>query len=445
MNKKINARTILIERILELAVAVISIATLSLSYAKYTYIGKTYHLRGLKLLTGATICKGTVTVAPAAATWIFLIAMIVVILTVLLSFLKFKPILLAEIRTVAACVGIFASFKMLTGMANIINGAKSVSATKVVVVGVLVSVLLLILGLRELRDHKVLCALDFMVMPGMIYLLINNYIPMFGIYIAFKKVDYSVGLWRSDWIGLTNFKYLFATQDAFIITRNTLLYNAVFIVLGILTGMIAGICLAEVWQKFAQRFYQTFILLPQLISMVIVAYIVYGFFSNATGFVPNLLHTNINYYATPKVWPFILTFVFIWKQLGYNAIIFLSSIVGIDRSLYEAARVDGATKWQQITKITLPQLRPTVITLFMLQVGRVFYSDFGLFYQVPLDAGTLYNVTQTVDTYVFRALLVNNNISLASAASTYQSICGFILVFAVNMIMRKVDRENAMF
>ena len=134
-----------------------------------------------------------------------------------------------------------------------------------------------------------------------------------------------------------------------------------------------------------------------------------------------------------------------WKQLGYNAIIFLSSIIGINRSLYEAASIDGASKFQQITKITIPQLRPTIITLFIMQTGRIFYSDFGLFYQVPLDSGTLYSVTNTVDTYVYRALLVSNNISTSSAASTYQSICGFIVVMLVNLIIRKYDRESAMF
>ena len=153
----------------------------------------------------------------------------------------------------------------------------------------------------------------------------------------------------------------------------------------------------------------------------------------------------MNFYAEKKYWPFILIFINIWKQLGYNGIVFLSSIIGIDYGLYEAARVDGATKWEQIRSITLPQLKPTIMTLFLLQVGRIFYSDFGLFYQVPLNAGALLDVTNTIDTYVYRALMVNNNISIASAASTYQAIVGFVLVLAVNMIVRKVDRENAMF
>lgn len=154
---------------------------------------------------------------------------------------------------------------------------------------------------------------------------------------------------------------------------------------------------------------------------------------------------EINFYATKKYWPFILIFVNVWKQLGYNGIIFLSSIVGIDRSIYEASRVDGASKWKQIRYITIPLLKPTVITLGLLQVGRIFYSDFGLFYQVPLDSGALYSVTNTIDTYVYRCLMVLNNISTASAASTYQAVVGFIIVFAVNMIVRKLDKENALF
>ncbi|MBQ9063842.1 MAG: sugar ABC transporter permease [Blautia sp.] len=284
-----------------------------------------------------------------------------------------------------------------------------------------------------------------MIMPGFLYFIINNYIPMFGIYIAFKKVDYSKGLWGSDWVGLDNFKYLFSTTDAFIITRNTILYNVAFIVLGLVSGIIVGICLAEVYSKLLQKTYQTVILLPQLISFVIVSYIVYALLSNETGLITKLIGGSINFYSEKKYWPFILIFINVWKQLGYNGIVFLSSIVGIDYSMYEAARVDGATKWQQIRSITIPQLKPTIMTLFLLQVGRIFYSDFGLFYQVPLNAGALMDVTNTIDTYVYRALMVNNNISTASAASTYQAVVGFILVLTVNLIVRKVDKENAMF
>lgn len=262
---------------------------------------------------------------------------------------------------------------------------------------------------------NVVSALDFMALPGMLYFIINNYIPMLGIVIAFKKVDYSVGIFKSPWAGMDNFKQLFATStgsfldsDAFLITKNTLLYNIAFIVLGIVTGVIAGICLADIFSRFWQKFFQTSILLPQLISYVIVAYIVYAFFSNDAGLVNHMLGegNEINFYAKTVYWPFILIFIYIWKMVGYNAIIFLSSIVGIDHSIYEAARVDGASKFEQIRFITLPLLKPTVMTLFMLNVGRIMYSDFGLF---------------------------------------YQAVIGFILVLTVNAITRKTDKENALF
>ncbi len=431
-------------QLLLILLGVVAIAGLFAPYGHYKYQTHTYNVKGFFFLTGGKICGGTVTVPASLVIWVYTIAMAAIIVAALIA-IKAKPVICAEIQTIAAAFGIGASFYTLSCMSKMISDAKGVGVSAGAAIGLVASVLLVILGIIKLKGYKVLCTLDIMIIPGMIYLLINNYIPMFGIYIAFKKVDYSKGLWASDWVGLKNFSYLFSTKDAFIITRNTLLYNAAFITLGIITGIIVGICLAELLKKFFQKLYQTLILLPQLISMVIVAYIVYGFLSNETGLITKLMNGNINFYATPKVWPFILILVYVWKQLGYNAIIFLSSIVGIDAGLYEAARMDGATKWQQITKITLPQLKPTIITLFMLQVGRIFYSDFGLFYQVPLDSGALYNVTNTVDTYVYRALLVNNNISAASAASTYQAIVGFAIVFVVNMIVRKVDRESAMF
>ncbi|MCF0132794.1 MAG: sugar ABC transporter permease [Blautia sp.] len=301
---------------------------------------------------------------------------------------------------------------------------------------------------------SVLSTLDFMAIPGMLYFVINNYIPMLGIVIAFKKIDYRVGIMNSPWNGLDNFKQLFATStgsffgsDAWLITKNTMLYNLAFIVLGTVVGVLVGICLAELISKGLQKFFQTSILLPQLISYVIVAYIVYALLSNDAGLINHALGEgkSINFYAQPKWWPFILIFIYIWKMVGYNAIIFLSSIVGIDHSIYEAAKVDGATKMQQITKITLPLLKPTVITLFMLNIGRIMYSDFGLFYQVPMDSGALYSATNTIDTYVYRCLMTLNNISTSSAACTYQAIIGFILVLTVNAIVRRKDKENALF
>jgi putative aldouronate transport system permease protein len=290
--------------------------------------------------------------------------------------------------------------------------------------------------------------LDLFVLPGMLYLLINNYFPMAGIFIAFKKVDYAKGVFRSDWIGLKNFEYLFSTRDAFVITRNTLLYNVVFIVLGTVLGLLVGIFLAEIISKTFQKIYQTVILLPQLFSIIIVAYIVLAFLSNEAGFVNKAIlgpEREINFYASPAYWPFLLTLVYLWKGLGYNSIIYLSAIVSVDRNLYEAATIDGVGRFKQVFYVTIPSIKPTIMTLVLISVGRIFYSDFGLFYQVPMNSGQLFNVTNTIDTYVYRSLLMLNNIGMASAAATFQAVTGFVVIVLVNLAVRKIDRDNALF
>ncbi len=306
------------------------------------------------------------------------------------------------------------------------------------------------LYLKKRRRRWRITALDFMALPGIAYLIINNYIPMGGMFIAFKNIDYGKGIFGSDWCGFKNFKFLFRSSDAFIIVRNTLLYNLAFIILGCIMGIIVGLFLNEVRSKVMKKTYQTIILLPQLISIIIVAYIVYAFFSNEAGFINNrILETfgaeKVNFYNTPFYWPFILIFVQIWKTIGYDSIIFFSSIISVDRNLYEAATIDGANRFAQIRYITLPLIKPIAITLVLMKVGRIFYSDFGLFYQVPMNSGALYSVTNTIDTYVYRALMNFNDIGMSSAAGVFQSIVGFVVILAVNGIVRKTDRENALF
>jgi putative aldouronate transport system permease protein len=304
------------------------------------------------------------------------------------------------------------------------------------------------MALSGAKKKRFFSAIDLMILPGMIYILINNYIPMAGILIAFKKVDYAKGIFRSGWIGMENFKYLFSTVNAFIITRNTILYNLVFIILGTILGLVVGIFLSEIASKIFQKVYQTIILLPQLFSIIIVAYIVLTFLSNEAGFINKTVlgsGNGIDFYSNPAYWPFILTLVFLWKGLGYNSIIYLSAIVSVDKNLYEAATVDGVSRFKQVFHVTIPCIKPTIITLALIGVGRIFYSDFGLFYQVPMNSGRLFNVTNTIDTFVYRSLLQSNNIGMASAAATYQAVVGFIVILTVNMIVRKIDRENALF
>ena len=292
--------------------------------------------------------------------------------------------------------------------------------------------------------------LYLMMLPALLYLLINNYIPMAGMVIAFKKLNFAKGIWASPWAGLKNFKFLFASKDAWIITRNTLLYNVAFILVNMVVGIAIAILITEVRNTKLKKVYQSAILLPFLMSMVILSYIVYALLSAENGLVNNsilpLFHIDsIQWYQEPKYWPVILIIANCWKGVGYGCLIYIASLIGIDPSFYEAARLDGASKWQEITKITLPSLVPTIITLLLLSIGRIFYSDFGLFYQVPMNSGVLFPTTNVIDTYVYRALIEQGNISMSSAAGVYQSLVGFCVVMLSNWIVRKVDKDQALF
>lgn len=288
-----------------------------------------------------------------------------------------------------------------------------------------------------------------MILPGLLYLVVNNYIPMFGVIIAFKKLNFSKGIQDSVWCGFDNFKFLFASSDAWIITRNTIGYNLIFIVLGTVVAITLAILLNEIRPKFTKTLYQCLILLPYLMSWVIVSYLAFAFLSGETGMINGVLKglglTFVNWYNEKKYWPYIIVFFNIWKTVGYSLIIYLAGIVGISQDYYEAARLDGAGKWQQIKSITLPLIKPTIITMFILNLGNIFRSDFGLFYQLPRNSGALYSVTRTLDVYIYQALMKNNDFGMSSAASFYQAIVGFILIVLANMLVRKYSKENALF
>lgn len=303
---------------------------------------------------------------------------------------------------------------------------------------------------RKVRKSKLKRQLPFYIMalPGVIYLLINNYIPMFGIIIAFKKIDFSKGILHSPWNGLNNFRFLFATKDAFVITRNTILYNISFFVIGTICAIALAILLNELHRM--KKLYQTLILLPYLMSWVIISYLFFTFLSGETGLINtrilNLLGLkSVNWYQEKEYWPFIIVFAYLWKNVGYNMIIYLSSIVSINTDYFEAAKIDGASKWQQITQIMLPLLKPTVITLFIISMGQVFRSDFGLFYQLPRNSGALFSVTRTLDVYIYQALMQNSDYAMSSAASFYQAIVGFVLILGANALVRKYEKESAIF
>ena len=292
--------------------------------------------------------------------------------------------------------------------------------------------------------------LYLMMLPGIAYLIVNNYLPLAGLQLAFKKFKYNLGIWGSPWNGVKNFSFLFRSNDAAVIIRNTIGYNLLFLVLGTVVALFVAILLNEVRRKPLQQAYQTIILIPHLISYVIVSYIAYAFLGGDNGMINNSILkplglAGISWYTEPKYWPWILTLIQAWKTFGYNSIVYYASIVGIDKTYYEAAVVDGAGVWKQITRITRPMLKPVIITLTLLSIGKLFYSDFGLFYQVPMNSGLLYSTTNTIDTFVYRGLLETNDIGRASAAGFIQSVMGFFLILATNAIVRRVDREQALF
>ena len=300
---------------------------------------------------------------------------------------------------------------------------------------------------KRKADFKRIFPLYLMMLPGLLYLVANNYLPMFGILIAFKTVNFSVGVFKSPWCGLDNFEVLFKTKDAFIMIRNTLLYNIAWIAMGMVISIFIAICMAEISKRPIAKVIQPIICFPAMVSAVILSYIGYAFLSNTYGFInTNIIPDKpINWYMNAQYWPVILTVIHFWQSSGQSSIIYMASIGGIDKSLYESARLDGASKLQQIRYITLPMLKPMITLMLLMSIGRIFNSDFGMFYQVPLNSGLLVRTTQTIDTYVYRALLELNNVGMSSAASVFQAILGFLLVILSNALVRKVDPENALF
>lgn len=292
--------------------------------------------------------------------------------------------------------------------------------------------------------------LYLLALPGIIYLIINNYLPMGGLILAFKKYSFAKGILDSPWNGLSNFTYLFGSKWAGIMFRNTICYNIVFLILGTIFAIFVAIILGEISSKAAKQTYQTIILIPHLVSTVLIGYLVFAFLSGTNGFVNKgilepLGLAPVSWYTEAKYWPVILVIVQLWRSFGFQSIVYFATIIGFDKTYYEASVVDGASTWQQITRITLPLLKPTVIILTIMSLGRMFASDFGLFYQVPQNSGLLYSTTTTIDTFVYRTLMQDHDVGRSLAAGFLQSVLGFIVVMITNAIVRKVDSESALF
>lgn len=303
------------------------------------------------------------------------------------------------------------------------------------------------LRLRASKDG----ALLLMMLPGLLVLLVFSYAPMVGLVIAFKNYRAYQGIWGSAWSGLQNFQYLFSTADAWHITYNTLVMNSLFIVTTLAGSLGIALLLNEIRDSgtWLPRFYQSTLFLPYVLSYVLISYFVFALLSSDSGLLDKLLTRiglhPVDWYSSPQYWPAILTIVNLWKSAGFWSIVYLAGILAISPEYYEAARIDGANKWAQIRYITLPLLMPLIIINVLLSVGRVFYADFGLFYQVTGNNGLLYSTTDVIDTYVYRSLTSIGDVGMAAAAGAYQSVVGFVLVVLANWLVRRIDPEKALF
>lgn len=284
--------------------------------------------------------------------------------------------------------------------------------------------------------------------PGLLFLLVFNYLPLFGLILPFKRLDYSKGIFGSDWVGFKNFEFFFKSQDAWRITRNTLWLNFLFITITLVLAVVLALLLYEL-PKGRVKIYQTCLFVPYFISWVVVSYVLYALINPQSGMIPHVLKAlgqNVpNFYNEKKYWTFILVVAYVWKNIGYMTLLFYTALLGMDSTYIEAAQLDGATKLQVALHVSLPYIRPVIILMALLQIGKIFYADFGMFYFLTRDSGTLYAVTDVIDTYVYRALRVTGDIGMSSAAGLYQSVVGFLLVLTSNKIVRKIDSDSAMF
>ena len=295
-----------------------------------------------------------------------------------------------------------------------------------------------------------------MVAPGALWLLLLRYLPMGGIILAFKNYKiypkdptFLNNLIHSKWVGLDNFKFLFTTGDSWVMIRNTLAYNIVFIILGVIIPVAFAVMMSELSKKFVAKTYQTLMFFPYFLSWVVVSYFLNAFIDAQYGLIPMAQRaageTAVSWYTTPGPWPYIIVFANLWKNVGYSTVLYLAAITGIDQTQYEAAAIDGASKWQQILHVTLPNLRTMIAILFILNVGKIFNADFGLFWNVPMQNGALFSVTQVIDTYIYRVLMNTGNIGQSTAAGLLQNIVGFICIIGANAVVKKIDSDSTLF
>lgn len=304
---------------------------------------------------------------------------------------------------------------------------------------------------KNLKKRKFLkaCQVYSLGIIPLILVFIFNYIPMFGVIIAFKDYKYSKGIFGSEWIGFDNFKLFVRSKDFILLVRNTIGLNALFIVMGVIAAILLAILLYELTSRLSTKIFQTILITPNFLSWVVVAYMAYAILHPMHGTLNQLLAKfgvdAIDWYSTPGAWPFILLIASVWKHFGMDSVIYYAALMGIDTSLFEVAKIEGATWWQKVRYVIIPCLTPLITILTILKIGNIFRADFGLFYQLTRNVGKLYEVTDVMDTYIFRTMRELGDMGISSAAGLLQSIVGFVLVMTTNAIVKKIDPDRALF
>ncbi|WP_336788874.1 ABC transporter permease [Paenibacillus sp. MMO-177] len=300
-----------------------------------------------------------------------------------------------------------------------------------------------------MKDIRKNWLLYLMFLPVAVYFVVFAYIPMGGIVMAFESYSRQGGMFLSEWVGFDNFHYFFASGKAWLVTRNTMVYNVMFLGCYTLFSIIAAVFLSEIRRKSFKKLSQTLMFLPYFISWVTVSAFVYNFLNYEYGIVNKLLHyidvQALDIYSNTSYWYFLLPFLYVWKWVGYGSILYLAAIVGIDQEIYEAATIDGATRFQRIARITLPLLKPTMIILLLLGLGRIMRGEFDMFYQLIGNNGLLMDATDIIDTLAFRSLMGSADFGMASSVGLYQSVLTLIIILTANWLVRRYDKEQALF
>ena len=287
-------------------------------------------------------------------------------------------------------------------------------------------------------------------LPGILLIFVFCYLPMGGLIIAFKNYRVDLGIFRSEWAGLKNFEFFFTSSDAWRVVRNTLGLNALFIIFKTVCSVAFAVMMFELQKnRRAVKTYQTITIIPSFLSWVVVGYMTYALLETQRGMINRIIEAfggnGVQWYASPQYWPFILLIVSLWSGVGNNSIIYFASLMGIENDYFEAASLDGATRWQEIRYISIPFLIPLVIIMTILNIGSIFRADFGLFFNVTRNIGMLYPTTDVIDTYVYRALISVGDIGMSAAVGLFQSVVGFVLILTTNAIVRKMSPDNALF